>query len=100
MYGIDRDDYAGMAMAEIWWPIGPPPASVRRRWLKKRSSFARVSVPAVSTEREAGGSEAGGAIAGQVELPAVRPRRPGGEDAGHRRASRASTASRRSGPTS
>ena len=23
-------------MAEIWWPIGPPPASVRRRWLKKR----------------------------------------------------------------
>ena len=44
-----RARQAASAMAESWWPSGPPPASVRRRWLKNRASSARVSVAMSST---------------------------------------------------
>ena len=36
-------------MTEIWWPMGPELASVRRRWLKKRASSAKVSCPVTLT---------------------------------------------------
>ena len=57
-------------MMEIWWPIGPPPAKRRRRWLKNRASSAAVSASMYADEPDAGGGEPGRAIAGQVELPA------------------------------
>jgi len=36
-------------ITDIWWPIGPPPARVRRRWLKKWSGSASVSCPVTAT---------------------------------------------------
>ena len=57
---------------EIWCPIGPPPPSVRRRWLKKRLSSAAVSTPSTVTEPTSAAASLCGTVARQVELPARR----------------------------
>ena len=46
-----RTTVGSSAMMEIWCPIGPPPPSVRRRWLKNRASSAAVSASRTLTER-------------------------------------------------
>ncbi len=47
------DHQVGHATTDIWCPMGPPPASVRRRWLKKRASSGRVSAAITCTSAPA-----------------------------------------------
>ncbi len=58
--GVEVPDgpHAVSAMAESWWPIGPPRAIVLRRWLKKRASSASVSCGVTSTVTPAAASRA------------------------------------------
>jgi len=49
----DDNHQVGHATTDIWCPIGPPPASVRRRWLKKHASSGSVSAAITCTSAPA-----------------------------------------------
>ncbi len=49
----DANDQVAHATTEIWCPMGPPPASVRRRWLKNRASSGSVSAAITCTSAPA-----------------------------------------------